>query len=316
MILRPVAIHHHLIASRRIVRIAHKCIEVRHANSLSKSRKSTRTRIMNNLDVATLKPTTQVKPADPTEGPDFVTALARGLTVIRAFGPDRPRMTLADIAKRVTLPRATVRRSLITLETLGYVESDGRNFSLSPKVLTLGNSYLTSSPFPRTIQPMLERLSETIGESCWAAIMDDDDVLLVAGAKSNRMLSAGLRVGSRLPAFCSAFGRVMLAALPDEEIDSYLARIIPRTYTSRTVTDSATNRRHIMEARMNGYAVADGEVELGLCSLAVPIVNVRGETVAAVNVTAPSSRVRSGEMIERFLTPLRQVAEDIRPVLI
>jgi IclR family transcriptional regulator, pca regulon regulatory protein len=163
-------------------------------------------------------------------------------------------MTLADIAKRVTLPRATVRRSLITLETLGYVESDGRNFSLSPKVLALGNSYLTSSPFPRTIQPMLERLSETIGESCWAAIMDDDDVLLVAGAKSNRMLSAGLRVGSRLPAFCSAFGRVMLAALPDEEIDSYLARIVPRTYTSRTVTDSATNRRHIMDARMNGYA--------------------------------------------------------------
>ena len=255
------------------------------------------------------------KPADPTEGPDFVTALARGLTVIRAFGPERPRMTLADIAKRVTLPRATVRRSLITLETLGYVESDGRNFSLSPKVLTLGNSYLTSSPFPRTIQPMLERLAEQIGESCWAAILDDDDVLLVAGAKSNRMLSAGLRVGSRLPAFCSAFGRVMLAAMPDEKIDAYLTRVVPRTYTSRTVTDAAANRRLILDARATGYAIADGEVELGLCSLAVPVTNLHGETVAALNATAPSSRVRSSDMIERFLAPLRQVAEEIRPVL-
>jgi IclR family transcriptional regulator, pca regulon regulatory protein len=264
---------------------------------------------MDNVSLSSLKQ------ADPTEGPDFVTALARGLTVIRAFGPDRPRMTLADIAKRVALPRATVRRSLITLETLGYVDSDGRNFYLSPKVLALGNSYLTSSPFPRTIQPMLERLAESIGESCWAAILDDDDVLLVAGAKSNRMLSAGLRVGSRLPAFCSAFGRVMLAGLPDDEIDAYLGRIVPRMYTSRTVIDTAANRRSIFDARTNGYAIADGEVELGLCSLAVPIVNMHGQTVAAVNVTAPSSRVRSNEMIERFLGPLRQMAEDIRPVL-
>lgn len=270
---------------------------------------------MDNVEIAAIKPASPPKPVDPTEGPDFVTALARGLTVIRAFGPDRPRMTLADIAKRVTLPRATVRRSLITLETLGYVESDGRNFSLSPKVLTLGNSYLTSSPFPRTVQPMLERLSESIGESCWAAIMNDDDVLLVAGAKSNRMLSAGLRVGSRLPAFCSAFGRVMLAGLPDDQIDAYLSRIVPRTYTSRTVTDLTAVRRLIFEARTNGYAIADGEIELGLCSLAVPISNQRGETVAALNATAPSSRVRSGEMIDRFLVPLRQVAEDVRPVL-
>jgi IclR family pca regulon transcriptional regulator len=266
--------------------------------------------LMDNVNLATLKP------ADPTEGPDFVTALARGLTVIRAFGQDRPRMTLADIAKRVALPRATVRRSLITLETLGYVESDGRNFSLSPKVLSLGNSYLTSSPFPRTIQPMLERLAQSIGESCWAAILDDDDVLLVAGAKSNRMLSAGLRVGSRLPAFCSAFGRVLLAGLPDHELDTYLGRIVPRMHTSRTVTDMTANRRTIIEARTNGYAIADGEVELGLCSLAVPITNLRGETVAAVNTTAPTSRFRSSEMVERFFAPLRQVAEDIRPVLV
>ncbi len=256
-----------------------------------------------------------IKPQDPTEGPDFVTALARGLTVIRAFGPDRPHMTLAEIAKRVSLPRATVRRSLITLEVLGYVECDGRNFSLSPKVLALGNSYLTSSPFPRTIQPMLERLAEKIGESCWAAIFDDEDVLLVAGAKSNRMLSAGLRVGSRLPAYCSAFGRVLLSGRTDQEIEIYLSSVILRMHTSRTVTDPAAIRRGIAEARCNGYAIADGEVELGLCSLAVPIFDLRGNIVAAINTTVPSSRVKASEMIERFLPHLRQVAEEVRPVL-
>jgi IclR family pca regulon transcriptional regulator len=252
---------------------------------------------------------------DPTEGPDFVTALARGLTVIRAFGPERPHMTLADIAKRVSLPRATVRRSLITLETLGYVESDGRNFALSPKVLALGNSYLASSPFPRTIQPMLERLAESTGESCWAAILDDEEVLLVAGAKSNRMLSAGLRVGSRLPAYCSAFGRVLLSSYSDAELELYLSSIVLRKHTSRTNTDIASARKAIIEAREHGYAIADGEVELGLCSLAVPIRDIRGKIVAAVNTTAPSSRVRSSEMVERFVPLLRRVAEEVQPVL-
>ena len=269
------------------------------------------------VDAAPKAHTIEVEPkvVDPTEGPDFVTALARGLTVIRAFGADRPSMTLADIAKRVSLPRATVRRSLITLETLGYVESDGRNFSLSPKVLTLGNSYLVSSPFPRTIQPILERLAESSGESCWAAILDDEDVLLVAGAKSNRMLSAGLRVGSRLPAYCSAFGRVLLSSYSDAELELYLSSIVLRKHTSRTSTDLAAVRKAIHDARENGYAIADGEVELGLCSLAVPITDIHGKIVAAVNTTAPSSRVKSGEMVERFLPHLRRVAEEIKPVL-
>jgi IclR family pca regulon transcriptional regulator len=258
---------------------------------------------------------TEPKVLDPTEGPDFVTALARGLTVIRAFGPESPRMTLADIAKRVSLPRATVRRSLITLETLGYVESDGRNFSLSPKVLALGNSYLASSPFPRTIQPMLERLAETTGESCWAAILDDEDVLLVAGAKAHRMLSAGLRVGSRLPAYCSAFGRVLLSSYSDSDLELYLSSIVLRKHTSRTTTDIAAARKAILEARDNGYAIADGEVELGLCSLAVPITDIHGRIVAAVNTTAPSSRVRSSEMVERFVPLLQRLADEVRPVL-
>jgi IclR family pca regulon transcriptional regulator len=252
---------------------------------------------------------------DPTERPDFVTALARGLSVIRSFGPDRSHMSLADIAKRVGLPRATVRRSLITLETLGYIESDGRRFALSPKVLALGNSYLSSSPLPRTVQPMLERLAESSGEACWAAILDDDEVLLVAGAKKNRLLSAGLSVGSRMPAFCTALGRALLSGLNDEKVDAYLTRMAPRTYTSRTITDVSSIRRAIREARSIGYAMADGELESGLCSLAVPLQNLKGQTVAALNAVAPSSRVKGAEMVERFLPQLRQFTEDLRPIL-
>lgn len=259
--------------------------------------------------------TATLQVADPTERPDFVTALARGLTVIRAFGPDRSRMTLADIAKRVALPRATVRRSLITLSTLGYVESDGRNFTLTPKVLTLGHSYLSSSPFTRAAQPLLERLAATIHESSWVAILDDEEVLFVAGARTNRILSPGLNVGSRMPAAWTALGRVLLAGLSDEALDDYLRRLRPRTYTARTTTDVAAVRRAVMDVRTSGYALVDGEVEIGLSSIAVPVTNLRGQTIAAMNASAPSERVRSSEMIERFLPLLQRTAEDLRPVV-
>jgi IclR family pca regulon transcriptional regulator len=247
--------------------------------------------------------------------PDFVTALARGLAVIRAFGSDRPRMTLADIAKHVSLPRATVRRSLITLATLGYIETDGRNFALTPKVLALANSYLSSSPLPRAAQPLLERLAETTRESCWAAILDEEDVLLVAGARTNRLLSAGLAVGSRLPAFCSALGRVLLAGSSDEKLDAFMERLAPRSFTPRTVTEAAAIRRAILSARDEGYAISDGEVETGVCSIAVPLVDQQGRTIAALNATVPSARLRRSEMMERFLPLLRQAANDIRPIL-
>jgi IclR family pca regulon transcriptional regulator len=253
--------------------------------------------------------------ADPTERPDFVTALARGLTVIRAFGPDRPRMTLAEISKRVALPRATVRRSLITLATLGYVETDGRQFALTPKVLALSNSYLSSSPLLRAAQPTLERLAQTTRESCWAAILDEGEVLLVAGARTNRMLSAGVTVGSRLPAFCSALGRVLLASYPDEKLDVFLGRLAPRSLTSRTITEPGAIRQAIVDVRASGYAISDGEVETGLCSIAVPVTDQGGRTIAALNATAPSGRVQRTEMVDRFVPLLQQAADDIRPVL-
>jgi IclR family pca regulon transcriptional regulator len=273
-------------------------------------RNSGQAAFMDDINIAALRT------AHPTDQPDFVTALARGLAVIRAFRPEQPRMTLADIAKRVSLPRATVRRSLITLATLGYVETDGRNFALTPKILALANSYLACSPLPRAAQPMLERLAETTHESCWAAILDEDEVVLVAGARTSRLLSAGLAIGSRLPAFCSALGRVLLAGNPDEKLEAFLGRLAPRSLTPRTVTEAVAIRRAILAARDEGYAISDGEVETGLCSIAVPVLDLRGRTIAALNATAPSARVRRSEMVERFLPLLRQAANDIRPVLV
>jgi IclR family transcriptional regulator, pca regulon regulatory protein len=250
-----------------------------------------------------------------TDQPDFVTALSRGLSVIRAFGPETPRMTLAEVARKVGLPRATVRRSLITLETLGYAESDRGGFSLTPKILTLGQAYLSSSPLTVAAKPLVERLAERLHETCWAGILDEGDVLLIVNSRTSRILSAGLSVGSRLPAYCSALGRVLLAALPDEELDTYLTGLSPKQLTPRTLTDAAQIRHAILEARRTGYSFSDGEVEIGLCSIAVPIVNGQGKTVAALNATAPSVRAQNKEMNEQFLPLLRQVADDLKLAL-
>lgn len=252
---------------------------------------------------------------DRTEQPDFVTALARGLSVIRAFGPETPRMTLAEVARRVGLPRATVRRALITLETLGYAESDRSGFSLTPKILTLGQAYLSSSPLTVAAKPLVERLAEKLQETCWTGILDEGDVLLIVNSRTSRILTAGLSVGSRLPAYCSALGRVLLAALPDSELDSYLAALSPKQLTPRTLTDPAEIRQAILETRTSGYSLSDSEVELGLCSIAVPIVNGQGKTVAALNATAPSVRAQGKEMSEQFLPQLRKVADDLRLAL-
>lgn len=252
---------------------------------------------------------------DRTEQPDFVTALARGLMVMRAFGPNTPRMTLAEVARRVNLPRATVRRSLITLETLGYAESDGRGFSLTPKVLTLGHAYLSSSPITVAARPLVERLAEKLHESCWAGILDEGEVLLIVNSRTSRILTTGLSVGSRLPAYCSALGRVLLAALRDSEIEDYLSNLSPKQFTPHTLTDPTSIRQAIFDARMNGYALSNSEVEMGLCSIAVPILNSQGRTVAALNATAPSVRAQGKEMSEHFLPQLKQVAEDLRLAL-
>jgi IclR family pca regulon transcriptional regulator len=260
-------------------------------------------------------PTPAPATATPLNQPDFVTALARGLSVIRALGEEGPPATLAEIARRVGLARATVRRALITLETLGYVENDGRTFTLTSKVLSLGYSYLSSIPLARASKPCLEDISATLNEASGTAILDGDDVVLLVRVPVQRMVNPGIPSGSRLPAYCTATGHVLLAGQTDEVIEGYLTRVRPEALTPHTETDIARIRSSILAARANGYAFRSEQAEIGLRAISVPIENAQKRVIAAMNIVAPVDRVSEDEMIRRFLPLMRKKAEEIRHAL-
>jgi IclR family transcriptional regulator, pca regulon regulatory protein len=251
----------------------------------------------------------------PLNQPDFVTALARGLSVIRALGEEGPPATLAEIARRVGLARATVRRSLITLQSLGYVETDGRTFSLTPKVLSLGYSYLSSIPLARASKPCLEDIASTLNESSGTAILDGDDVILLVRVPVQRMINPGIPSGSRLPAYCTATGHVLLSGQPDDVIEDYLARVKPEPITPHTETDISRIRSSILQTRANGYGFVSEQAEIGLHAISVPIENERHRVVAALNVVAPVTRASKEEMIGRFLPLMRKKAAEISRAL-
>lgn len=253
---------------------------------------------------------------DPADQPDFVTALARGLAVIRAFGAQSNRMSLAEIARRVELPRATVRRSLITLETLGYVETDGKTFMLTPQVLSLGHSYLASLPVTRAVRPHLERMSALLNEASSAGILDRDDAVFVARVPVRRVSVENVPAGSRIPAYCTALGRVLLAAQSDEMIDGYLSRIEPRAYTPRTITNPAKIRDAIFEARTVSYSIVEEELDAGVVAISVPIKDAYGRTVAALGIVSHVDRATSKQMVDRFLPHMRDAVEELRAQLV
>lgn len=253
---------------------------------------------------------------DPSESRNYVTALARGLAVIKAFNGQPPQMTLSDVARVANLPRATVRRCLLTLQALGYATANGRFFSLSPQVLTLAQAYLGSSVLPRVAQPFLERVSETIGESCSASILNGDEVIYVARSTRKRMASLHRDVGTHLPAHCTSMGRVLLAALSVTELDTFLARARLTAFTPHTITDPTVLRGVLDQVAREGMCTVDQELEIDLRSLAVPIHNGQGRIVAALNVSTQAGRTSRAEMIDNFLPVLRQAAADMRPLLI
>jgi IclR family pca regulon transcriptional regulator len=252
-----------------------------------------------------------ISPQDPS----FISALARGLAVIRAFGQNRERLTLADIAKVTDLPRATVRRSLLTLQSLGYVASDGKHFMLTPSVLSLGYAYLSSTPLPRAIQPTLEMVSEKTNESSSAAILDGAEIVYVARAATRRIMSVGLSTGSRLPAYCSSLGRVLLANEPPERARALLSQIRPQKLTPHTVTDPEKLIAILDEVRAQGFSLVDEELEIGLRSIAVPVRNAAGHVVAAMNVSAQAGRVSREDLIRDILPVLVAAAASVRPAL-
>lgn len=244
----------------------------------------------------------------PTE---FVQSLERGLAVIRAFSHERPRLTLSDVARETGMTRAAARRFLITLESLGYVTSDGRQFSLRPSVLQLGYAYLSSFSLAEIAQDHLEELANRIHESCSASVLDGDDIVYVARASTNRIMTIGLSVGARLPANCTSMGRILLAALSDSELEHYLSKVALQARTDRTITDPRELRAEIMRVREQGYCLLDQELEAGVRSIAVPVHDADNRVVATINVSGQATRVELETLRGGYLSQLRDCAAQI-----
>jgi IclR family pca regulon transcriptional regulator len=249
--------------------------------------------------------------SDPlkTQGdPNFVLSLARGLEVIESFEGHTQGQTVADIARATGLSRAAVRRLLITLERLGYAEYTGRAYRLKTRVLKLGFSYLTSTSLPTIAQPILERITELVHESSSLSILEGDEIVYLARSSAKRVMSVGLSVGSRLPAYCTSMGRVLLAALPETELTAYLDRVDLKSLTPKTVIEKTALHEIIRRVKAQDFALTDEELELGLRSVAVPVRNRQNRTVAAINVGVHAARVSTSEMIERLLPILQESA--------
>ncbi|WP_426326110.1 IclR family transcriptional regulator domain-containing protein [Microbacterium sp. E-13] len=242
---------------------------------------------------------------------DFVQSLARGLAVVRAFDAEHPELTLADVARRTAMPRAAARRFLRTLETLGYVRSDGRTFALTPRVLELGFSYLSALSIPEVVQPHLERLSREVDESVSAAVLDGSDIVYIARVPTRRIMSVRITIGTRFPAFATSMGRVLLAGIPDAARDAALTASVRPSLTERTVTDAEALRAEIDRVRAQGWALVDGELEPGLRSVAVPLHDRRGEVVAAVNVSTSATRDTVEHVLGEYLPRLQRTASAI-----
>ncbi|UYO00898.1 MAG: helix-turn-helix domain-containing protein [Devosia sp.] len=246
---------------------------------------------------------------------DIIHGLIRGLSVIECFDEEHARMSITDVALRTGLERATARRCLLTLTHLGYATYDGKFFQLTPRVLKLGHSYLAGTPLPRLIQPFLEQLSAATSESTSAAVLDGTDILYVARASTRRVMSINLAPGARLPAYCTSMGRTLLAALPSEEAHAILQRSNLIAYTSHTRSSMTDLLTELAVVAAQGFAVIDQELELGLCSIAVPLHNASGHVVGALNIGAQSARSPTSRMIAQFLPLMRKVQAEVRPLL-
>lgn len=247
--------------------------------------------------------------------PNFVLSLARGLKVIEAFENHTEGLSVSDVARQTGLSRAAVRRLLITLEMLGYAETDGRVYALKPTMLKLGFSYLSSAGLPSIAQPIVEQFSEQVHESSSVCIMDGDEIVYVARASAKRVMSVGLSVGSRLPAYCTSMGRVLLAALPEADFAAYLQRIELKAMTPKTVIDKRLLASIVQQVRSNGFCIADEELELGLRSIAVPVKSRQNRVVAAMNIGVHATRASTGEMMQRLLPRLRESADQLGSIL-
>ena len=254
-------------------------------------------------------------PAGPRPGDTYVQSFARGLAVIRSFSAQAPSQSLSEVAGRTGLTRAGARRILLTLEGLGYVESQGRQFRLTPKILDLGFAYLSSLPLWNLAEPVMEALVEQVKESSSAAVLEGGDIVYVLRVPTHKIMSISLGVGSRLPACCTSMGRVLLSGLPDDALRALLAALPLPALTSRTVTDRGALLDLVMQVRRQGWCLVNQELEEGLVSLAAPITDRGGRVIAALNISGQANRTPPEVMVERFLPRLLEAAGSISRML-
>jgi IclR family pca regulon transcriptional regulator len=245
---------------------------------------------------------------------DRIAGLEKGLAVIESFDRSRDKLTIAEVARLTGLQRATARRCLLTLAKLGYADFDGKFFRLTPRILRLGYAYLSSTPLPQIVQPFLEGLSAVTHESCSASTLDGGEIVYIARAAQRRIMSVNLGIGSRLPAYCTSMGRVLLAHLDPATLERVLA-LPAKPPTKFTVTEPAKLRRLIERARRDGYALVDQELEIGLRSIAVPIFNGSGAALAAMNISAQAQRMSPPAMIKTLLPSLLDAQDRLRQLL-
>lgn len=248
---------------------------------------------------------------EQTNRTDRVGSLERGLGVMEILAAHPAGLTMSEVADRAGLTRAGARRFLLTLVATGYARQDGRIFRLSPRLITLGRTWLSGASLWTYAEPFLREVSQALNESCSAAVLADEDVVYVARIAGARIVGVALHVGTRLPAHCTSMGRILLSGLPGAELDVFLARASIHAKTDRTVTDRAELARIVAKARVDGYAIVDQELEIGLRSIAVPIRDRTGMIVAAINVSTQSARMPLSEMEREFLPLLKKAANSI-----
>ena len=266
-------------------------------------------------------------PVSFADSPDFVVSLSRGLDIIKAFGSSeqeivrpsnmRPAdaLTLSEVAERTGLARAVVRRFLYTLVELGYAMTDGKYFRLTAKILDLGYACLSSFSLPKIAERFLEEVTLETKESSSASVLDGDEIVYIARLQTRRIMSVSLSIGSRLPAFCTSMGRILLAHLPVETLERYLKTAKLQQFTDRTISDPETLRKELSTVLKQGYALVDQELEIGLRSLAVPVFASGGRVAAAINIGTQAARITKGEVLQQFLPVLRKAAKNISSCL-
>lgn len=251
------------------------------------------------------------RPSRDSPERDYVQSLGRGLTVLQAFNAEQPEMTLADMSRATGLTRATSRRLLHTLVALGFVCTDGRTFELTPRVLDLGFAYVSSLQLPDIAQPFMEALSDRVHESVSASVLDGSQIVYVARVNTQRIMGISLAIGSRLPAAWTSMGRVLLAGLTDPQLDEFLDGLVITSLTANSITDIDELRSAVHAVRSQGYALIDQELEEGIRSVAAPLRDRRGRTLAAVNVGTHAARVTLKELRGVILPDLLGTARSI-----